>query len=179
VDHPELSDLSPNGPLGATPSATGAMEGTAIHLWRELRKAYRALQAHSEASLHHSALIESDFAVLESLLHGGPMRVGTIGRKVGLASASITAAVDRLERRCLVRRQGDQQDRRSRFVTLTAEASVLVARARAFHQAAMEESTAALSADERDQLLGLLRKWVRSVQRAKEEKPDLAISPLA
>jgi MarR family transcriptional regulator, 2-MHQ and catechol-resistance regulon repressor len=170
VDHRELPDLSTNGPVGLTPNAAETTDGTAIYLWLELQKAYRALQAHSEASLHRSALIESDFAVLESLLRGGPLRVGTIGRTVGLASASTTAAVDRLERRGLVRRQSDQQDRRSRFVMLTAEGSVLVARALAFHQAAMEESTAALSAGEQDQLLGLLRKWGHTVQRCKEEK---------
>jgi MarR family 2-MHQ and catechol resistance regulon transcriptional repressor len=49
----------------------------------------------------------SDFAVLEVLLHKGPEPVNIIGKKVLLTSGSITAAVDRLESRKLVRRTAD------------------------------------------------------------------------
>ena len=39
----------------------------------------------------------SDFAVLEALLHKGPLPINEIGKKVLLTSGSITVAVDRLE----------------------------------------------------------------------------------
>jgi len=48
-------------------------------------------------------LARSDFAVLEVLLHEGPQPVNVIGRKVLLTSASIIAAIDRLETRKLLR----------------------------------------------------------------------------
>ena len=43
-------------------------------------------------------------AVLEVLLHKGPLTISVIGEKVLLASASMTSAIDRLEIRELVRR---------------------------------------------------------------------------
>jgi MarR family transcriptional regulator, 2-MHQ and catechol-resistance regulon repressor len=46
----------------------------------------------------------SDFAVLEILLHKGPQPVNLIGKRIFLASGSITAAVDRLEKKRLVER---------------------------------------------------------------------------
>ena len=61
----------------------------------------------------------SVFAVLEILLHKGPLPVNVIGKKVLLTSGSITPAIDRLESRKLVRRASDPKDRRSRIVALT------------------------------------------------------------
>jgi len=43
---------------------------------------------------------------LEALLHKGPLPVNEIGKKVLLTSGSITVAVDRLETKGLVERQG-------------------------------------------------------------------------
>jgi DNA-binding MarR family transcriptional regulator len=54
----------------------------------------------------------SDFAVLEALLHKGPLPVNEIGKKVLLTSGSITVAVDRLETKGLVERRASGADRR-------------------------------------------------------------------
>jgi len=45
--------------------------------------------------------------------------VNTIGAKIRLTSGSITAAVDRLERKGMVERRNDPADRRARIVHLT------------------------------------------------------------
>ena len=70
--------------------------------------------------LHHGAGAGiSDFMVLEVLLHKGPLTISAIGEKVLLASASMTSAIDRLEKRGLVRRRSCNSDRRIRIVELT------------------------------------------------------------
>jgi len=61
----------------------------------------------------------SDFAVLEALLHKGPLPVNEIGKKVLLTSGSITVAVDRLETKGLVERRAHGTDRQARMVHLT------------------------------------------------------------
>src|SRR5207237_8220065 len=61
----------------------------------------------------------SDFAVLEALLHKGPLPVNEIGKKVLLTSGSITVAVDRLETKGFVERRAHGTDRRARIVHLT------------------------------------------------------------
>jgi len=68
-----------------------------VHVWLVLWKAFRALAAQAEESLNLSrtGLGESDFRVLEALLHKGPLPVNTIGPKVWLTPGAISVAVDR------------------------------------------------------------------------------------
>src|SRR6266702_52658 len=92
-----------------------------VHVWLVLAKAFHALMAHAEKSLDLSraGLGDSDFRVLEVLLHKGPLPVNTIGPKVWLTPGSISVAVDRLEKKAHVRRKRTD-DRRVRLVELTA-----------------------------------------------------------
>src|SRR5258708_32433339 len=75
-----------------------------VHVWLILMKAYGAIQAVAAKSIADSNLCPSDFQILEILLHKGALPVNTIGRKIMLTSGSISTAVDRLEKRKLVRR---------------------------------------------------------------------------
>ena len=61
------------------------------------------------------------------------MPVNAIGALVRLTSGSITAAVDRLERKGLVERRNDPEDRRARMVHLTEAGRKLIACAFADH----------------------------------------------
>src|SRR3989442_6913337 len=93
----------------------------ADHVWLVMMKAMRALTKYAAAGIEETGLGLSDFAVLEVLLHKGPLPVNTIGPKVGLTSGSISVAIDRLESKGLVGRGSDPQDRRARVVHLTQE----------------------------------------------------------
>lgn len=101
---------------------------------------------------------QSDFGVLEALLHRGPMSVKDLGSKVLLTSGSMTAAVDRLAIRGLVTRQDAKGDRRSRIVHLTDAGRELIEKVFAEHSAAMEEAVAEFPAEERLALIDALRK---------------------
>jgi MarR family transcriptional regulator, 2-MHQ and catechol-resistance regulon repressor len=129
-----------------------------VHIWLVLTKTFHALSAHAHESLNLSeaGLGDSDFRVLEALLSKGPLPVNTIGPKVFLTPGSISVAVDRLEKRKLVKRQ-TTDDRRVRLVALTAKGRELIAKTFERHAAAMEEATT-LSKDERLNLLQLLKK---------------------
>src|ERR1019366_5875295 len=107
--------------------------GTATHVWLVLSKATRAVERNALSSISGLGLGLSDFAVLELLLHKGAQPVNRIGRKVLLASGSITAAVDRLETRNLVHRTLDKTDRRARIVQLTAAGGKPIEQAFAKH----------------------------------------------
>ena len=130
-----------------------------VHVWLVLTKAFRALAAHAEESLKLSrtGLGESDFAVLEALLHKGPLPVNTIGPKVWLTPGSISVAVDRLEKKAFVKRK-NTDDRRVRLVELTPKGRALITRIFRKHVIAMEEAAAVLSKEERLTLLQLLKK---------------------
>jgi len=129
-----------------------------VHVWLVLMKAYHALAARAEESLNLSetGLGDSDFRVLEALLSKGPLPVNTIGPKVWLTPGSISVAVDRLEKKKLVKRR-TTDDRRVRLVELTAKGRELVAKTFQRHVAAMEKACS-LSKEERLNLLELLKK---------------------
>src|SRR5712671_2313456 len=113
--------------------------GSGVHVFLVLWKAARAVEAYAEKSILDLDICGSDFAVLEALLHKGPLPVNEIGRKVLLTSGSITVAVDRLETKGLVERRAHGTDRRTRVVHLTKSGRKLITRAYAQHAADLEQ----------------------------------------
>ena len=133
--------------------------GSGVHVFLVLWKAERAVEAYAEKSILELEMCGSDFAVLEALLHKGPLPVNEIGKKVLLTSGSITVAVDRLETKGLVERRAYGTDRRARIVHLTKEGKKLITRVYADHAGDMERLVAAsLTRSERQTLIRLLKK---------------------
>jgi MarR family 2-MHQ and catechol resistance regulon transcriptional repressor len=136
-----------------------------VHVWLVLGKAFRALATRAEESLNlgGTGLGDSEFRVLEVLLHRGSLPVNTIGPKVWLTPGSISVAVDRLEKKALVKRR-NTDDRRVRLVELTAKGRALITRTFREHAAAMEVAAGILSKEERLVLLQLLKKLGKSAE---------------
>jgi MarR family transcriptional regulator, 2-MHQ and catechol-resistance regulon repressor len=91
----------------------------ATHAWLVMLKAWQAIARYLRPTMSAECLGESDFRVLEVLLHKGPMPVNAIGPKVDLNPGSVSVAVDRLYRKGLVSREECSSDRRVRTVSLT------------------------------------------------------------
>jgi len=108
-------------------------------------KAFQALIPHAAGSIKRTELGDSDFRVLEVLLHKGPLPVNTIGPKVWLTPGSISVAVDRLVKKGLVSRKDHPDDRRVRQVELTPKGRALITRGFGEHAAAMEDVAGVLS----------------------------------
>ena len=128
------------------------------HVWLVLIKAVRALARYASAGIKDTGLGDSDFRVLEVLLHKGRLPVNTIGPKVWLTPGSISVAVDRLVKKGLVSRKDHPDDRRVRRVELTPKGRALISRGFGEHAAAMEHVANVLSKTERLTLLRLLKK---------------------
>src|ERR1700751_697981 len=96
---------------------------TAPQLWWVINRSHHALRLLAEQSITNGGLCLTDFAALEALLHKGPLTITAIQDKVLLATGSMTAAIDRLEKRGLVVRKSTASDRRARVVELTEEGS--------------------------------------------------------
>ena len=133
--------------------------GSGVHVFLVLWKAASAVQAYAEKSISELEMCGSDFAVLEALLHKGPLPINEIGKKVLLTSGSITVAVDRLETKRLVERRAHGTDRRARIVHLTKAGRKLITRVYADHAADMERlAFVSLTRAERKMLISLLKK---------------------
>ena len=138
-------------------TSTG-QDSSGVHVWLVFMKAFQALIPHAEESIKRTELGDSDFRVLEALLHKGPLPVNTIGPKVWLTPGSISVAVDRLVKKGLVSRKDHPDDRRVRQVELTPRGRALITRGFREHAAAMEPAVGVLSKNERLTLLRLLKK---------------------
>jgi MarR family 2-MHQ and catechol resistance regulon transcriptional repressor len=138
-----------------------------VHVWLVLMKAFQALMPHAAESIARTALGDSDFRVLEALLHKGPLPVNTVGPKVWLTPGSISVAVDRLARKGLVSRNDHPDDRRVRRVELTAKGRALITRGFREHATAMETAISILSKNERLTLLRLLKKLGKHAAEAR------------
>jgi MarR family transcriptional regulator, 2-MHQ and catechol-resistance regulon repressor len=130
----------------------------AAQLWRVMMKSHHAVRLIAEQSITNVGLCLTDFAALEALLHKGPLTISQIQEKVLLASGSMTAAIDRLEKRGLVVRKSTASDRRARIVQLTGEGKRLAAACFARHARDLEDLMSVLSAGERKQVYASLKK---------------------
>jgi MarR family transcriptional regulator, 2-MHQ and catechol-resistance regulon repressor len=138
----------------------------ATHVFLVLWKAYRAIFAKSNESRKQLGLCDSDFRVLEVLLHKGPLPVNVIGDKVELTTGSITTAVDRMEAKSLVVRKNHPEDRRIRLVELTVKGRRLMEKAYAQHSIEMEKAMAVLSREDRAVLVELLKRLGKGEEEA-------------
>ena len=118
------------------------------HVWLVMLKAMRALKRYAAAGIEGTGLGDSDFRVLEVLLHKGPLPVNTIGPIVDLTPGSISIAVDRLVAKGFVSRVESTEDRRVRIVALTPRGKDLIASAFRKHSLQMKRVFSELSPEE-------------------------------
>jgi MarR family transcriptional regulator, 2-MHQ and catechol-resistance regulon repressor len=129
-----------------------------------LGRAAKAVERVDRTSIADSGLSLSDFAILEALLHKGPLPINRIGEKVLLTSGSMTAAANRLMERGLIKRIRDASDGRCFHLHLTIEGRRLIEAAYAVHARNLERIAGVLSPVERSDLVRLLKKIGRHAQ---------------
>ena len=133
------------------------------HVWLVMMRAMRALTRYATAGIEETGLGLSDFAVLEVLLHSGPLPVNTMAPMVDLTPGSIITAVDRLVAKGLVSRVESAEDRRVRIVALTPRGKDRIVSAFRKHSGQMKRVFSDLSPEE---LHGLEVKLMKVGKRA-------------
>ncbi|AEU34429.1 transcriptional regulator, MarR family [Granulicella mallensis MP5ACTX8] len=129
-----------------------------VHLWLVLMKAFQSISAYAMHTLRDSGLGDSDFRVLEALLHKGPLPVNVLGPKVFLTPGSISVAVDRLHSRGLVTRIESESDRRVRIVDLTPKGRTLIQQVFAAHTREIDALMQVLDPEDRRKMTKALKK---------------------
>ena len=147
----------------------------AIRLFLVLQKTYRTMLSICEESKKRMDLGDSDFRVLEALLHNGPLPVNALGKMIDLTTGSITTAVDRMEAKWLVARKNHPDDRRIRLVELTAKGRRLVEKASLQYSIDMDAAVSALSRGEQAKLIELLKRL--SVHHQEETSRNIRALP--
>jgi MarR family transcriptional regulator, 2-MHQ and catechol-resistance regulon repressor len=127
-------------------------------LWIVLMRCHHSLSKIAERSIEDTGLGLTDFVALEALLHKGPQTITEIQSRVLLASGSMTAAVDRLEKKGLIRRTSAPGDRRVKVLKLTPTGRRVVQAAYDRHAADLESAMTVLSPSEKQELRALLKR---------------------
>jgi len=138
--------------------STKRSKPTAAQLWIVLARCHRAVGAQVESSIADLGLCLSDFQLLETLLHKGSLTISDIQAKILLASGSMTAAVDRLEKKGLIIRKTTTADRRARLLELTPEGRLVVEGAFKEHIKDLEHVMSVLNIHEKEQMYMHLKK---------------------
>src|SRR5579872_514812 len=83
-------------------------------------RAADSVSAHLDGKIEMGGLTHGQFAVLEALFHLGPLNQCDLARKLLRSGGNVTVVVDNLEKRGLVRRERQKDDRRMVVVSLTS-----------------------------------------------------------
>jgi MarR family transcriptional regulator, 2-MHQ and catechol-resistance regulon repressor len=142
---------------------------SAAHVWLVMWKAVHAIARQLDADLQRCGLSNTDFRVLEALLHKGPLPVNVIGPKVALTAGAISVAVDRLEKRGLVERAEGDRDKRIRIVALTKAGEKVISPVYFRHAALLERLLEPLSDAQRTSLEAMLKAVGRHAETMPEE----------
>lgn len=108
----------------------------------------------------------SQFGVLEALYSLGPLCQKEIGQKILKTGGNITMVIDNLEKRNLVKRERDENDRRKFTVKLTEEGFSLIERIFPVHAETAEQVFSALSPEELKELGRMLEVLGKSAARS-------------
>ena len=137
---------------------TPASQRLALATYVRLMRAANTARSHASRHLGDTGLTLTQFAVLESLYHLGPMSLSDIADKVLTTGGNLTMVAGNLEREGLVKRQKSPEDGRVQILALTHKGKGLMRRVFPIHAAAIGEFMSALDAAELAQLGELCRK---------------------
>jgi DNA-binding MarR family transcriptional regulator len=123
-----------------------------------------------EATLEASQTVAQALAVLDGA--GEPLTPSQISERMLVSSATMTSLLDTLEQRGWVRRTPNPDDRRSLLIEITeagrATADIYIPGLHKLERRVMST----LTAEERDQLLGVLQRVITAANEAIAEPPE-------
>ncbi|TGN11029.1 MarR family winged helix-turn-helix transcriptional regulator [Leptospira ilyithenensis] len=130
----------------------------ALDAFIKLKRAAESVSSRLIADFAKSNVTESQFGVLETLHHLGPLCQKSLGDKILKSTGNITLVIDNLEKRGLVDRVRDTQDRRYITIHLTIEGKKLIESMFPDHVKRVTEEFSVLSIDEQETLGNICRK---------------------
>jgi len=130
----------------------------ALNTFIKFSRAYESFMARLIKHGSLGDLTLSQFGVLEALYHLGPMCQGEVSSKLLKSTGNITLVLDNLEKRDLIRRRRDQEDRRMVTVSLTSAGEALIAAVLPEQIAMIVAELSILTPDEQEALGFLCKK---------------------
>ncbi len=123
---------------------------------------WRASHTQTAVALRSIGLTPALFAVLNYLRGRDGAIQQQIGSAMGIDPSTMVALIDQLESAGLAKRRPSATDRRAREITITPKGRRLLQRSRRMISETEDEVLAGLTAEERSELVSLLRRALES-----------------
>lgn len=121
-------------------------------------RASQSVQEIAKKDIEQYGVNPTEFAVLELLYHKGDQPIQQIGKKILLASSSLTYVVDKLETKGLVIRIACPKDRRVTYATITDKGKQFIQEVFPKHTKTIESIFENLSESELHSFITMLKK---------------------
>jgi MarR family 2-MHQ and catechol resistance regulon transcriptional repressor len=141
------------------------IEELALNTYIKFTRAANSLETRMIRRAVLGDLTPSQFGVMETLLHLGPMCQSEIGEKILKSSGNMTLVIDNLEKQGLVLRQTDVNDRRMTNISLTSKGEELIKRIFPDQVKLIVEEFGVLTAEEQDLLGSLCKKLGKQIKK--------------
>lgn len=129
-----------------------------LKLFVVLIRALESIEKQVVRDIKSHGLNQTEFAVLELLYNKGAQPIQKIGKKVLLASSSITYVVDKLEEKKMLERKACPKDRRVTHAEITAKGIESMDIIFPKHKEALNEIFNKLSTQEKEQMIEQLKR---------------------
>ena len=133
-------------------------ERRALDVYIKLFRASESVASRTIGPMTVAGLTPSQFGVLETLYHLGPLMVSQLADKHLKSRNNFTIVVDNLEKQGLVRRERTSEDRRAVWVHLTEAGREKIEQIIPEHVQVVVQDMEVLTAQEQEQLGALLRR---------------------
>lgn len=118
------------------------------------------------------ALTEAQVGVLESVAQRGPLSVGAVAHHAGLAQPTVSRMLNTLERKGIVRRDGDPSDDRGVLVELSAKGRELWSAKRELLRYYQRDFLVRFTPEHRMVVLSVLEELVEIIEEQIAERAD-------
>jgi DNA-binding MarR family transcriptional regulator len=142
-------------------------EESSLEVVLRILRAYHFIDRELVRGLVDPSVSPAEFGVLIELRLAGPpykMTPTQLYSRLLVTSGGMTGRIDRLEKRGLLCRSPDPEDRRSILVELTENGLELIEETAHTHYRIMEHLTEGLTSKERERLASLLRKLLLDIE---------------
>jgi MarR family 2-MHQ and catechol resistance regulon transcriptional repressor len=142
---------------GKPPGPT-AEEAASLQLILSIGRAFKFVDDYVRPRMQKYGLTMTEFSVLMVLYHGGPTPLGELSERILLTGASTTYTVKKMEKRGLIARRTQSEDKRVVMGVITEKGRTLAKKIMPLHAEDLVNAMHRLSTEEKKTAAQLLRK---------------------
>lgn len=133
-------------------------EISALDCFIKLLRAADSVNNATMSQIQANGLTESQFGILEALLHLGSLNQNQLAQKILKSGGNITLVIDNLLKHGLINKEKRKDDRRCYWISLSDKGADLINKLLPIHVKLITERLAVLSPEEQIQLSFLCKK---------------------